>query len=242
MPTIVTPTEIEDAWYAGDLGADPTAMPGRTKGTRRGTTEDTPWPAVTIGRPQCWDLAELMTTRGDELPAEMRLLEDASDFRLLQFACSFRPRRGTKIGWARFEIGLRVPGPEPVVAWDIFPREVTTRIERDVKLAIKPSLKLAGVEASVGSLSTDISMAKVEPTVIAYGLMESNPAWDFTEHPQVPLVGSRFGYVVAQKPKRSGALTTELRIAAEVTNRGGVFRAALRTEEGDRLSVVVCDG
>ena len=244
MPTIVTPTEIEDAYFSGDLVADASeAMPGFAKGSGAAPPDRTEWPAVTIGRPQCWDLAKLVATKGTKLPAEIRLLCNTSDFHLLQLACSFRAKPGTEVDWARFEVALRLADEHaPAIAFDIYPREVTTRIERDANLTFSPSLKFAGVEASVGSLSADITMAKIEPSVIAYGLMESTPAWDFTTHPQAPLIGIRFGYIIVQQPKGSGSLTIDLRIVANVKGSRGIFRAASRTESGQSLSVVACEG
>lgn len=243
MLSIVTPSEIEDPWYTGELSADEPRT-GTVKGSQRAAVPDgLDWPAVTIGRPQCWDLTELAVARDQQLPPEMRLLLDASDFFLLQLACSFRPRQGTEVDWARFEVSLRTGGTgQQPVAFDMYPREVTTRIDRDVKLSISPSLKFAGIEAGVGSLSTDIAMTRVEPSVIAYGLMESEPAWDYTAHAQAPLVGSRFGYIIVQRRKGAAAMTAVLRIVARVKAAGGIFRASLRTESGERLTVPVCAG
>ena len=239
MPTIFTPTDIVDPWFSGDLVA---TGPRSTKAAAKTEPARNEWPAVTIGRPQCWDLAELASAKGTQLPAELRLLLDASDFRLLQLAFSFHPKRGTQVNWARFEVGLDLgEGSASAVAYDVYPKEVTKRVDRNVKLTISPSLKLAGAEASLGSLTTDIAMAKVEPSVIAYGLMEATPSWDFTAHPQAPLVGSRFVYIIVQKPKGSGPLTANLRIVVNVAGPRGMFRAALKTETGDSLSVVACE-
>lgn len=243
MPTIVTPTEIEEACFDGQLVAEaPDRLPGTVKGSDA-EADRNEWPAVTLGRPQCWNLVELVAARGEELPAEMRLLLERSEFHLLQVACSFRPKHNAVVDWARFEVALRLAGDEAEpIAFDLFPRQVTHRADRDVELNISPSLKFAGVEAGLGSVKADIAVPKVEPSVIAYGLMEPVPAWDYTAHPQAPLVGSRFGYIIVQAPRGGGTLTTDLSLAASVTGSRGRFRAGLQTESGSSLSIVACSG
>lgn len=240
MPPILTPVEIEDACFEGELVAETPS--GFVKGSDSGADRGE-WPAVTLGRPQCWDLVELVSARGEELPAEMRLLLERSEFHLLQVACSFRPKRNVSVDWARFEVALRLAGNkgEPI-AFDIFPREVAHRVDRDVELSISPSLKFAAVEARIGTVKADIAVPRVEPSVIAYGLMEPVPAWDFMAHPQSPLIGSRFGYIIVKAPRGGGALTTDLSLVASVTGSRGRFRAALRTDSGSSLSVVACCG
>lgn len=247
--TIITPTEIENPLYEGQLEFTPGSIEqaAREKGREsiRGELKSA-GPVVTLGQPQCWNLAHLAREKGETLPAELSLLLRDADFYLLQLACSFRPERDSEVTWARFNVYLRPKtGQESPIAFDLYPREIYEKTKTDVKVSIAPSLKFAAfegatVEGGLGEVVTTIEFKKLEPVVIGFGALESVPNWDFEKHKDHPLRGSKFGYLIVKKPHSAEAVRLTLDIAADVVTKHGLLSARVTERDRAHLTQVVC--
>ena len=243
-PTIITPTEIEHPLYEGPMEFTPATVElaveeQRMKVMRGGAK--LPVPVVTLGQPQWWNLADLAQEKGETLPAELSLLLRDADFYLLLLACSFRPERGSHVERARFTVYLRPKaGQESPIAFDLYPREIYDETKTDVKVSIAPSLKFADVALSPGEVVTTLEFRKLEPVVIGYGVLESAPNWDFHQHKDQPLRGSKFGYLIVKKPRSAEAVRLALDITADVVTRHGLLSARVTERDRAHLSRVVC--
>ncbi len=246
--TIITPTEIKarDTFYEGALELVP-----RTDELKKGPKSLQkkplpPRPLVTLGQPQEWNLASLAREKGESLPAELSVHLHEADFYLLQLACSFRPEADSEVTNARFVTHLRPKvGSAPPVALDLFPREIYDESQTDVKVKIAPSLKFAAfqgasVEGGVGEVMTTIEFKKLEPVVIAFGLLESTPGWNFQAHRLYPLRGAKFCYLIVKKPRSAQAVRLIVEITADVRTKQGLFKAEIAKKDRDYLSQVVC--
>ncbi len=243
-PTIITPTEIEHPLYEGPMeftpGSIKQAVEERRMKVVRGGAK-LPVPVVTLGQPQWWNLADLAQEKGETLPAELSLLLRDADFYLLLLACSFRPERGSHVEWARFTAYLRPKvGQESPIAFDLYPREIYDETKTDVKVSIAPSLKFADVSLSPGEVVTTLEFRKLEPVVIGYGVLESVPNWDFRQHKDQPLRGSKFGYLIVKKPRSAEAVCLALDITADVITRHGLLSARVAERDRAHLTQVVC--
>ncbi len=243
-PRIITPTEIEHPLYEGPMEFTPATIEQAVKEQRLKVTRGEaklPAPVVTLGQPQWWNLADLAQEKGETLPAELSLLLRDADFYLLLLACSFRPERGSQVEWARFTAYLRPKaGQESPIAFDLYPRQIYDETKTDVKVSIVPSLKFADVALSPGEVVTTLEFRKLEPVVIGYGVLESAPNWDFHQHQDQPLRGSKFGYLIVKKPHGAEAVRLALDITADVVTRHGLLRARITERDQAHLTQVVC--
>ena len=87
---------------------------------------------------------------------------------------------------------------------------------------------------------TTIEFKKLEPVVIGYGVLESTPNWDFEQHKEHPLRGSKFGYLIVKKPRRAEAVRLTLDITADVVTKHGLLSAKIREKDRRHLTQVVC--
>jgi hypothetical protein len=241
---IITPTEIEQPLYEGRLEFTPGSIEqvAREKGGTFSRSEiESTGPVVTLGQPQWWNLAHLAREKGQTLPAELSLLLREADFYLLLLACSFRPARDSQVAWARFTAYLRakVGGQQPI-AFDLFPREIYEQAKTDLRVSISPSLKFAEVELSPGEVVTTIEVRKLEPVIIGYGALEPAPNWDFEQHKDYPLRGSKFSYLIVKKPHGAEAVRLTLDLTVDVVTRHGLLSARVAEKDQAHLSQVVC--
>ncbi len=105
-------------------------------------------------------------------------------------------------------------GQRPDIAWDV-------------------ALEATGVE-------TIIKYDALEPVIVGLGVQRSDPGWEFTPHDEHPLMGSKFLYLIVQKPRQVDAVRLSLRVAAEVETRQGLFSTKTRHQDRERLSTVIC--
>lgn len=106
-------------------------------------------------------------------------------------------------------------------------------VARSSRRAKETSLEATGVE-------TIIKYGAFEPVVVGLGVQRSDPGWEFTPHDEHPLVGSKFLYLIVQKPRQIDAVRLRLRVAAEVETRQGLLSARTRHQDRERLSTVIC--
>jgi hypothetical protein len=242
--TIVTPTEIEHPLYTGSLEFVPEVSDSddlyRGAGVSR-EKPNRPGPMVTLGQSQWWNLARLAREKGESLPAELSLLLHDADFYLLQLACSFKPERDSQVTWAQFNVYLRPKiGPETPIAFDLYPREIYDESQTDVQVSIGPSLKFADVELALGQAVTTIEFRRIEPVIVGFGALQSDPGWDFEAHNNHPLRGAKFSYLIVKKPHSAEAVRLTLDISAEVETKQGLFKAKVTERDRAHLSQVIC--
>lgn len=242
--TIDVPTTIDHPLYEDRLEFAENAEQVRRSALREQLPDMAP--LVTLGRPQCWNLARLAREKGEALPAELALLLSEADFYLLQLAFSLLPQRDERVTWARFDIELQpTAGAHPPLVLDLYPREVYDETKSDWQVAIDPSLSFAAfegakIEGKLGKILTTIHFRKLEPVVVAYGLLESRCGWDYQRSHQKPLKGIQSGYLIVKKPHGTDAVRATMDLRAEINTPTGLFGTRVTERDKARRTVALC--
>ncbi len=214
------PDHVGEVLWEGPLEADPAGAEGRSRSTQATHAASRDLPVVSIGMPQVWRLLDLYVPHPVPATLQTRLVE--SDYYLVRLACSFRPNRDdVLIDWARFSIRLLSDrrGRQPV-AVDLHPLLVTQEVQKNVKIALKPSLKFETIEASLGTLEIGFEYPQLEPLISANGAGESTPSWDYEPARGFRLQGSKWMHLLVQTPKGMSTGRAILSLTADLTSRG----------------------
>lgn len=243
MFAIDVPTTIEHPLYQDRLEITESEGQLRSSSIRQQLSDMAPM--VTLGQPQCWNLATMAQEKGELLPAEMSLLLREADFYLLQLASSFHPQRHARVMWARVDIYLQpTAGEHSPLAFDLYPREIYQKPNDDWKIAIDPSLSFAAfgakVEGKLGQVLTTINFRQLDPVVVAYGLLQPNCGWDYQRSHEKPLEGIQVGYLIVKKPHGAGAVRMIMDVKAEVSTPSGLFGMRVTEQDKAQRTVEVC--
>jgi len=166
---------------------------------------------VLLGLPQTADLCGAWPMN-EALAPEIAAFQDKWDFYNVRLACSFEPDRNCRFVWARITASLNLEDPtglavEPVVAFDLFPRDVTQTRTYKRALSITSSFKFAFAEASVRADRED-EVIRYEPEIVGSGLLTDTPAWTFNSPLSRGLIGNKELYLLIKKPKQRTAKVT----------------------------------
>jgi hypothetical protein len=232
MTTIITtPNEITDILFEGEM--EPDVLRGKPS-----IASDAGKPAVALGKPVCLGKFGV----NFNMPKGTEALLEQNDYYLVRLACSFRPPHGGKLTFAALSAYLRPTGGDaPVTAFDLFPKQVAESQEREITVGVKPGLNLAQVgEIELGGIETVVKYSRLEPVIIGIGAGRSDPGWEFSAHEKHPLLGSKFLYLIVEKPPQVEAVRLTLHVTAEVETKQGLFSATIRSQDRDHLSSVIC--
>jgi hypothetical protein len=195
-------------------------------------------PVVGIGQPEWWPVTDLYPA--GELPRYLSTKLEEADFFLVRLNCSFRPSSSrATIEWARFWVRLLsdTEGRQPI-AFDVYPREVTKEIEREVRMTFSPSFTFGQVGAAVGEAGFSLHYTQLEPVVTAAGVGESAVDWSYEVAHGSYVLGSKWMYLVVKAPKGMPSAHVELDLVADVLTPRGALPVALfarRDEATDKL-------
>ena len=167
-------------------------------------------PVVGIGQPEWWPVTDLYPA--GELPRYLSTKLEEADFFLVRLNCSFRPSNSrATIEWARFWVRLLsdTEGRQPI-AFDVYPREVTKEIERDVRMTFSPSFTFGQVGAAIGEAGFSLHYTQLEPVVTAAGVGESAVDWSMMDMAGLYVLGSKWMYLVVKAPKGMPSAHVEL--------------------------------
>ncbi|MDY7078813.1 MAG: hypothetical protein SXV54_18015 [Chloroflexota bacterium] len=229
---ITTPGEITDMIFEGNLESD--TLQGRPSGPSDAGHR----PAVALGRPIC--LGKFGVDFG--MPKGTEALLRQNDYYLVRLACSFQPPSKGNLTFASLSTYLRPKvGRAPVIALDLFPKQVVELQEGKIAVGVKPGLNLNQVaKIEMGGIETVINYSRLEPIIIGIGAHRSDPGWEFSAHEKHPLLGSKFLYLIVEKPRQVESVRMTLCVTAEVETKQGLFSSTIRHQDKDHLSFVVC--
>ena len=134
-----------------------------------------------------------------------------------QFDLTLEAReKGARLGYARCSAYLwpeQEDQPQPTVV-EVFPRDLYEGQPRKVTVKLAPSISFGeAVEASLGEVSTDLTVGMVEPSVIGWpGTGERAPYWELRPVSKL-LLGTRHLWMVVELPQGC----TGMRLAAQAT-------------------------
>jgi len=233
MPTVImTPENISEVLFEGELEID--ALLGKHAVERSAGSG----PVVTLGQPICLGKFGL----DFRMPKGTEALLRQSDYYLVRLACSFRAPLDGQITFATLTAFLRASvGDRPLMALDIFPKQVVELEEGEINVAVKPHLNLAKVgEVDLGGVETVIKYGRLEPVILGLNVQRSDPGWEFSAHKKHPLSGNKFLYLILEKPRDVEAVRVTLHATARLQTRQGVLQTILR-QGSDHLSRVICE-
>jgi hypothetical protein len=151
--------------------------------------------------------------------------------------------KGAHVASARCEARLwpeHEGQPQPTVV-DLIPRDLYEGEPRKITLKLSPSLSVGeAVEASLGEVSTDVTVGTVEPSVIGWpGAGERMPYWELRPVTKL-LLGTRHLWLIVEVP--AGA--TGVRLAAQAsatieTRLFGLISVGSKSTEWSRRTTTV---
>ncbi|MBC8449543.1 MAG: hypothetical protein H8D78_17490 [Chloroflexi bacterium] len=228
---IITPTEIDDVAWEGNLEPLGPAYRGGPL-----------LPRVTLGEPAWWPAEQAM-----EGETGKKWTPPAGDRRytLLRLACTLHPPADTRTLYqeATLTAYLRPhsAGTGAVVAHDLYPQRLTAERKGKFTFGLGPDLKFADVfEASLFEVGAEIEYHQTFPVLQGYGLGESHPAWQFAHHAAHPLLGCQSVYAVLDAPDDAGGVRLSIELVATLETRfGGIIRVGLPEEARAHVSRMI---
>lgn len=227
---LTTPETIENVLWKGALepasdGAlERLQQEWAARGVERGAADAVrDLPAISIGRPETWPLAEVYPPA--TMPPLLKAKLDEADFYLVRLGCSFRARREhSQVEWARFVVHLLPDGAgRQPIGFDLHPLMVTQEVKRNVKVSLSPSLAFAEVEAGLGGLEFGFEYAELQPIISASGVGEPAPDWTYEEAKGVMVQGGKWMHLLLKAPKGMAPIDATLDLAADVRVRDSIL-------------------
>lgn len=152
----------------------------------------------------------------DELAAQDKALgqflvhERDHRFFLVHIACTFRPSPNAPFESASLQIQLQAADGAPAIAWSMSPERVTDNVNYSRKVNVSSDLKILALGAEAGT-----SGERREICVEASGLLQPDPAWEFTRTDRVAISGSHRLFLVVRSPQ-GVAVTGSLELSMTV--------------------------
>lgn len=212
MPTIVTPTTIEQIAWEGELSSS-TERYGGSSAAR-----------VTLGQPTHWTPQALEALTGTKwaAPANGRL------HTLIRLSSTLHPpAAGQRYREATLIAEMRPLGSDDrALAHDLLPQRKLAEEQGKFTIKLAPSFKFAdGSGIEVGEAGVEIEHHNAFPIIQAFGLGEDTPYWQFSRHDTQPLLGTQSVYLVASLPPTATALHLKLALIATLeSSRFGLSR------------------
>lgn len=202
------------------------------QGVLESENTDTPWknikmarpssgfsdklPIVSIGAPEKWNLTALY--EAETMPRSIQVKLDEANFYLVRLSCSFRPRRNeVQISQARFIIEILPDRDQSQpIAFDLHPMQVNQEVKHNFKVTLNPSLKFKEVQGSLGSSDFAIEYPELQPTIVATGVGERRPSWEYQKAKGVGIQGSKFMHLLLKVPKNMQKVRAKLKLTADL--------------------------
>lgn len=197
-------------------------------------------PTLSIGRPATWPLVDLVSD-ADISPAVRSRLSDYALF-LIRLSCSFRVRPDdATIEWARFGISLQpdAAGRRPI-AFDVHPVAVTHEVQRDVKVALQPTLKFGPVDAGSAEAGIGLQYTVLEPVISAAGVGEPDVSWDYEASHGSRVQGSKWMHLLVEAPLDAEAGEAVIDLSADIAHAGRRLPAVIRRRESAAADALHC--
>lgn len=164
---------------------------------------------VWIGKPQAFDLLSLFAVEKKRPSAQIEAQAVHADFVLVQFNCSFRPAPDCEFIRASVRVWLEPEPPaqaDEATAYDMFPREVESKVTVKRSFSASPELKLSFVklaELEFAGVKVEQTQEYIayEPEITSFALGTKAPGWDLNKSKARPIHGNKALFIVVQKPK-----------------------------------------
>ncbi len=177
-------------------------------------------PIVSIGRPEKWNMTDLYAP--NPIPSIIQTKLNEANFYLVQLSCSFRPIKDElEISQAFFTVEL-LPDRDrhQPIAFNLHPLEVNQEIERNCTFTLSPSLKFVKIEGSLGSAEFGLAYSELQPMIIATGVGEPTPRWEYQKTNGKAVHGSKFMYLLLKTPQAMQQVRARIKLTAELKKPG----------------------
>ena len=155
------------------------------------------------------------------------------DILFLSMSCSFLPDRNCTFTWARFSIHLKSFSNDEIgneteqkpFIFDLFPREITTKIEKEESITIAPDITFnlgkISIENKLIEMNRRNKWLKYEPTLFSFGCRTySEFTWELKSTKEQCIFGDKTNlYAIVGIPKGS-ILKGDFKIMAEIKSEG----------------------
>jgi hypothetical protein len=154
---------------------------------------------IRVGQPVVFDACAYAEASGVALDAGARLLAASNRFALVRLPISIRPRERASVRFLAVECVLNSEGGT-AVCWSMAPERVEQEITASSGAKITPELKV-GVVTLGGEGSAEREFIVYQPNVLAFGIGETDPAWEFTPSKGRKLHGVQILHLLVSAPK-----------------------------------------
>lgn len=195
-------------------------------------------PVVEISTPHAHTLRDWCGPAG--IPRFLQSQTRKADFYVVDLACSFYTKSEEGwIDWARFTVEINPDEQLPVhqrpCTIDLYPMEITQKVERAVHVTLNPQFKFQIVEVSAGNAEFGIKYEEQIPTVsglIGTGLKSM---WNYdSAKGRYRIQGTKPMYLLVKAPKRFPCANIRLKLEADIvvgnTRVPAVFRRRRKQE------------
>ncbi|QXJ20196.1 hypothetical protein AGRA3207_000868 [Actinomadura graeca] len=143
------------------------------------------------------------------------------------------PDDGPRLHSVMVGVTLSAPAPaEPPIAWSLAPSLIDDPSKRDLRIELRPQLKLAGVEVSAGGVTGSLPRAR-EPFLLALRELRSDPGWELRRTKGLPLEGKQRLVMIVRGDRKAD---TTLGLEVTATTRSSVLRRYRAVADPLRLS------
>ena len=226
LEIIATPPKKDDVLFNVEFGLKETTQT-RSAGEGEITTILGKKNILYVSDPVVSNQLELSRKDGTKIPAEIELMIDEYNFYHIRFVCTFKPDEGCKFVWARLGLMLSHEDGETIksaIAYDMFPKDVFNEVKVKRSFKIAEVMKFSFNEIQAGS-DNEQEFIKYEPEIISYGLLQSNPCWDFTKSRAKDfIIGDRELFLIIKAPKDMNQIEAKFIFSAEVQSFLEIFQ------------------
>jgi hypothetical protein len=214
---------------------------------RAGKSEEKPLTPDEVNRlmpvVEIW-LPQTRTLRDWCKPAEIpHFLQDQArkaDFYLVDLACSFSTKSEEGwIDWARFTVELNPDEQLPIhqrpCTIDLYPMEITQRVEKAINVTLNPQFKFHTVEVGIGKVEFGIKHEEQIPEVSGLIGTGFKSMWNYDSlKGRHRIQGTKWMYLLVKAPKGFPRANVRLKLEADVivgnTRVSAIFRHRRKQE------------
>lgn len=182
-----------------------------------------------LGRPVVVDARKYFKNAEAKDPA-IELLKDKSDFYYVRLPVSVKPSQRWGVGLLGVKIDL-ANGQGAAEAWSMMPERVDNEQKISVSAKLSPSLKISGIEASIGELQVGSEFIVYQPSIYAYNIGTSTPAWELTPTLGHQVRGIQLLHLVVRQPPNSNT-SGKTQVTVELKRAGGFVWRLLGRPKG----------
>lgn len=197
-------------------------------------------PIASIGAPEVWELGKFF--QADDIPIYLKNKLERDNFYVIRFVINLRASNEIEIKECDFIIQLingsllqEFRDPFSIIAYDLYPQEVTQELEKEFYLKINPEVTFEKFTVKPGEFDFGIKYKEVKPIVIANGQGKSTLNWKYKTAKGITIEGIKVMYLILKTKKNVQQVIANMSITA--TTEYKKFLLNFSEEKTDYLKV-----